>query len=109
VAFDACPLDHLPGRVRLSGCIGQRVGRLSGEGFGYRRNTSSQDLYYALGVSGAATFWVLPPLGVRAGLEVEAPLTRDSYFSVAPNGEKLEIFRPSPVAGAATVGLVLSP
>jgi hypothetical protein len=94
--------------VRLSGCAGQRVGRLLAEGFGYRRNASSAELYYALGVSAAALYRVAGPVGVRAGLELEAPLTRDSYFSVGSSGDRLEIFRPSPVVGAATLGVALS-
>jgi hypothetical protein len=108
VAFDACPLEHLLGQLRLSGCVGQRVGRMTAAGFGYQRNQSSQEPYYALGVSAAAAFWFAPPVGVRLGLDLEAPLTRDSYFSLGPAGERLQIFRPSPIAGALTVGIALS-
>lgn len=108
VALDACPLEHALGRLRLDGCLGQRVGRMTAEGFGYQRNTSSQELYYALGVSAAASFWFAAPVGVRLGLDLEAPLTRDSYFSFGPTGDRLEIFRPSPVVGALTVGVAFS-
>jgi hypothetical protein len=108
VAFDVCPLDHTLGRLLLSGCAGQRVGRMLADGFGYQRNTGSSGLYYALGVSAGASFLFAPPVGVRLGLDLEAPLTRDSYFSVGPTGERLEIFRPSPIVGALTVGLALS-
>ena len=108
IAFDACPLEHTLGRLRLSGCAGQRVGRVLADGFGYRRNASSAELYYALGISAGAVFWVARPVGVRLGLELEAPLTRDKYFSVGSGGERLEIFRPSPVVGAATVGVAFS-
>jgi hypothetical protein len=108
VALDACPLADSFGQVQLSGCVGQRVGRMTAAGFGYQRNASSQELYYALGVSAAASFWFGPRVGIRLGLDLEAPLTRDSYFSLGPTGDRLEIFRPSPIVGALTAGIGFS-
>lgn len=108
VALDACPLEHDAQKLRFVGCIGQRVGRLQAEGFGFHQSATSSELYYALGISGGAAFWFAPPVGLRVGLDLEAPLTRDAYFSVGPAGEHREIFRPSPIVGAATVGLALS-
>jgi hypothetical protein len=108
VALDACPLEHEVQKLRFVGCVAQRVGRMHAEGFGFHQSASSSELYYALGISAGAAFWFAPPVGVRVGLDVEAPLTRDAYFSVGAAGERREIFRPSPVVGAATVGLALS-
>ncbi len=108
VALDACPLEHEVQKLRFVGCVAQRVGRMRAEGFGFHQSATSSELYYALGISTGAAFWFAPPVGVRVGLDLEAPLTRDAYFSVGPTGERREIFRPSPIVGAATVGLALS-
>jgi hypothetical protein len=109
VALDACPLESDDGDFfRFSGCLVQRVGRMSAEGFGFRESASSAELYYTLGISGAAAFWFAPPFGLRVGVDLEAPLTRDAYFSIGSTGERHEIFRPSPVVGAATAGMVLA-
>jgi hypothetical protein len=108
VAFDACPFEREGDFLRFSACIGQRVGRMSAEGFGFKQSASSAELYYGLGASAAAVFWFARPVGLRVGLDLEAPLTRDAYFSIGPAGERREIFRPSPVVGAATAGIALA-
>jgi hypothetical protein len=108
VGLDACPLDHDAGRLRFAACAGQRVGSMHAEGFGFRQSASSSELYYALGASAGAAFWFAPPVGVRLGLDLEAPLTRNAYFSLGPSGERREIFRPSPIVGAVSAGLALS-
>jgi hypothetical protein len=107
VALDACPLEQESGKLRFSGCIGQRVGRLAADGFGFRHSTNSVELYYALGISAGASFWFAPPVGLRLGLDLEAPLTRNTYVSVGPAGERQEIFQPGPVVGAVTAGIGL--
>ncbi len=108
VGLELCPLEHVATRLRLLGCVGQRVGRVAARGFGFQETERSDELYYALGVSADAAFWFAPPLGVALELGAEAPLTRDSYFSRGPSGEQRRIFQASPVTGAATAGLVLA-
>jgi len=108
VGLDLCPVERAVGQLSLSGCVGQRVGRVAARGFGFQETDRSVELYYALGVSAGAAFWFAPPLGFALELGGEAPLTRDGYFSRGPNGERHRIFQASPLAGAATAGLLLA-
>jgi hypothetical protein len=108
VALELCPLDETSGQSSFFGCVGQRVGRVAARGFGFQETERSVELYYALGVSGGVAFWFARPLGVTLELGAEAPLTRDAYFSRGPNGEQRKIFQASPLAGAATAGLLLA-
>jgi hypothetical protein len=107
VALDLCPLEHDFPRVRLSGCLGQSVGWVRGEGFGYLHNSETGSLVYSLGVGASALLALAGPLGVSFGLGAALPLERDSYVSQAADGVTTEVFRSAPVTGMLAVGLAL--
>jgi hypothetical protein len=106
--LSACLLEAERGPMRLTGCVSQRVGRLGAAGFGFRATERASELYYSLGATLAGTWWFAAPLGLRLALEANAPLARNAYIALGPGGERRQIFRPSPVTGAALVGLALS-
>jgi hypothetical protein len=107
VALDVCPLEHGAGRLRLSGCVGQSVGWVRAEGFGYRKNENTGTLVYSLGVGASALIALAGPLGLEVGLGGAVPLERDTYVSYAENGATTEVFRAAPVTGMLAAGLAL--
>jgi len=107
VALDVCPLEQGAGRLRLTGCVGQSVGWVRGEGFGYRHNASTGTLVYSLGVGASVLIALAGPLGLNVGLSGALPLERDTYVSQAQNGATTEVFRPAPVTGMLAAGLAL--
>jgi len=107
VALDVCPLEHTAGRLRLSGCLGQSVGWVRGEGFGYRQNASTGTLIYSLGIGASALIALAGPLGLTVGVGGALPLERDTYVSRAENGATTEVFRAAAVTGMLAAGLAL--
>lgn len=107
VALDLCPLEHETQRVRFSGCLGQSVGWVHGEGFGYLHNETTGSLVYSLGVGASARVALAGPLGVDLGLGAAVPLEHDTYVSQAASGVTTEVFRSAPVTGMLGAGLSL--
>ena len=107
---EICPLGFGTSAVRVSGCLGQSVGRLSVSGFGFDENrdeAATLDLVLTGGLS--SWFAVAGPLGVRLGLAAGFPLSRNSYGYTTPNGSRLEFWQRGYVVGSGelAVGLEL--
>lgn len=101
VALDLCPLERDAGPLRFSGCLGQSVGWVSAEGFGYAENQAPSSLVYSLAVGAGALWFVAPPVAVSLGLTVAVPFARDSYVAKSASGDNIEVFH----SGAVTAGL----
>ncbi|HET9235382.1 MAG TPA: hypothetical protein VFP10_14710, partial [Candidatus Eisenbacteria bacterium] len=107
VAFELCPLQHRSSSWRLSGCIGQSIGRLSVTGFGFDENQEEAglDLVVTAGVS--SFFMLARPLGVVLGLGAGLPLSRNEYSAQTGEGERVEIWQRGYVVGTGEVGIGL--
>ena len=104
---EICPLAYATPSVRLSGCVGQSVGRLSVTGFGFDRNggeAAAADVVLTAGLS--SWFLVARPFGVRLGLGGGFPLSRNSYGYKTPGG-RLEIWQRGYVVGSGELGVGL--
>jgi hypothetical protein len=107
---EICPLGFGASAVRVSGCLGQSVGRLSVTGFGFDQNgveAASLDLVLTAGLS--SWFVIAGPFGVRLGLGAGFPLSRNSYGYRTPDGARLEFWQRGYVLGSGelAVGLEL--
>jgi len=106
---EICPLGFATTAVRVSGCLGQSIGRLSVTGFGFdenRQETSTLDLVLTAGLS--SWFAVAGPLGVRLGLAAGFPLSRNSYGWRTPSGSRQEFWRRGYVVGSGDVAVGLT-
>ena len=109
--FDAlleiCPLEHSTPALRISGCLGQSIGRLSVSGFDLDENEEDAglDMVVTVGVSG--WLFVARPFGVRLGLGAGLPLNRNSYFATAADGERVEVYKRGYIVGNGEVGVGL--
>lgn len=105
--FELCPLGHASPSVRLSGCIGQSVGRLSVSGFGFDENDEEPgvDLVVTAGVS--SFFLLAPPFGAFIGLGAGFPLSRNTYSARTAEGERIEVWQRGYVVGTAEAGVGL--
>jgi hypothetical protein len=108
VGLALCPLSLDSAPLRLDVCAGQRIGRLSAEGFGFERNREQARLSYALGARARGWLTLAGPLRVGLGAGGEVPLWRDQFVYSAANGQRPSLFRMSPVVGAAEALLGVS-
>jgi hypothetical protein len=104
--FELCPLAHETTSVRLSGCIGQSVGRLSVTGFGFDENDEEPglDLVVTAGVS--SFLMVARPFGVHLGLGAGFPLSRNAYSARTDEGA-VEVWQRGYVVGSGEIGVGL--
>jgi hypothetical protein len=106
-AFELCPLEHRGASVRVSGCVGQSIGRLTVTGIGFDENDEEPGLDFVLTLGGSSFFRVAGPFGVVLGLGVGFPLSRNSYSARTADGRRVEIWQRGYVVGSAEVGVGL--
>lgn len=84
-------------------CIGQKLGFVQVEGFGFDHDHQERRLSYALTAGGEGRLRLLAPVSLRAYLGGEVPVVRDRFTSGGRNASNL--FETSPIAVAAEIGL----
>jgi hypothetical protein len=89
------------GRVGLGPCVGLSAGRVSADGFGVRNPSSGAGAWLAPFVGGTAALVLHPRFALRFDLGVLVPALRP-IFEIDRLGR---VFRPSPVAGRAALGI----
>jgi hypothetical protein len=107
VALEVCPLEHEQGSLRLSGCLGQSIGWVSAQGFGYLENQAPSSLVYSLGLGAGALWFFAPPVALSLGLTAAVPLSRDAYVARAADGTSVEVFRSGVLSAGLAAGLVV--
>lgn len=102
-ALALCP--PLSGRPEqgLSACVGQKLGFVEANGYGFDHDRRERRLTYALTLGGEARLQLLAPVSLRGYLGGEVPVVRDRFTSGGRNASNL--FQPSPVAVTAEIGL----
>jgi len=104
-AFELCPLVHRGGALRLSGCLGQSIGRLTVSGIGFDENSEEPGLDFVLTAGASSFITVAGPLGLVLGLGLGVPLSRNSYSAKTADGERVEVWQRGWVVGSGEVGL----
>jgi hypothetical protein len=104
--FELCPLRHETDAVRLSGCVGQSVGRLSVTGVGFDENDDEPGLDLVVTAGLSSFLAVARPFGVYLGLGAGFPLSRNSY-SAATAGGSVEVWQRGYVVGTGEIGVGL--
>jgi hypothetical protein len=98
-----CPELASGGRTSLGVCIGQTLGWLSAEGYGFDRDAKQQRLQYSFTLAGEARLRLFSPVSLRGAAGVELPLVRDRFASAGRNAQ--ELFRPALLGISAQIGL----
>lgn len=98
-----CPPVVEGTRGGASICVGQKLGWLEAEGYGFDHNAREKRLTYALTAGGEGWLRLLGPVSLRGYLGAEVPVLRDEFASSGSNG--VTLFQQSPVAFAAELGL----
>jgi hypothetical protein len=98
-----CPSLHEGSIHAVSLCFGQKLGWLRVEGYGFDHGAREQRLTYALSVGAESTLRLVGPLAARGYLGAEIPVVRDRFAS--DGRAATELFRASPVALAAEIGV----
>lgn len=98
-----CPALHERPGMALSLCVGQKVGWLTVEGYGFDHDRQERRVNYALVAGGEGRLRLFAPISARAYLGAEVPLARDRFTSGGRGAT--ELFQPSPVALGGEIGL----
>lgn len=98
-----CPELASGGRTSLGVCIGQTLGWLSAEGYGFDRDAKQQRLQYSFTLAGEARLRLFSPVSLRGAAGVELPLVRDRFASAGRNAQ--ELFRPALLGISGQIGL----
>lgn len=107
VALDVCPIEKESAALRFSGCLGQSVGWVSAEGFGYSENQAPSSLVYSLGLGVGAVWFFAPPVGLSLGATAAVPFARDTYVARLASGRDVEVFSSGVVSAGLAAGLVV--
>jgi hypothetical protein len=93
--------------LTLGGCLGARAGVIRVSGFGFALAQDHERPTFAASLEGRVLRRLVGPLalGVSPGLLV--PFVRDRFFYNEQAGQKLEVFRMSPLVGTLEVTLGL--
>jgi hypothetical protein len=106
VGLSVCPpLVASAGRV-LSVCVGQKIGWLRVDGFGFDRDSNERRLLYALHLGAEVRQALFSVFSLRGALGAEVPLVRDRFVSLGR--DSADLFRPSIVALTAQIGVEAS-
>ena len=98
-----CPELQSGARGSVGVCVGQQVGWLTAEGYGFDHDAKQQRLQYAFSLAGEARLRLFSPVSLRGAGGVELPVTRDRFTSAGRNAQQL--FRPAPLGISAEIGL----
>ncbi len=98
-----CPALHERPDTALSLCVGQKLGWLTVEGYGFDRDQQDRRVGFALTAGGEGRLRLFAPISLRGYLGAEVPLIRDRFAS--SGGNATELFRPPPVAILGEIGL----
>jgi hypothetical protein len=101
--LSVCPSLVDGQRLDIGLCVGQQLGWLTAEGYGFDRDARQRRLSYALRAGGEAGLRLFSPVSLRAYLGAEVPLVRDHFSSGGRDAQ--ELFRPAPVGVEAEIGL----
>lgn len=100
-----CPIATTTHSLGVWACIAQRAGVVKAEGFGFDRNASPDDTLLAAEARTGATWTFASPWMLHASLGLVVPLVRLGFVYRNDPGELPTIYRMSPVAGVAAVGI----
>jgi hypothetical protein len=107
-ALFICALDLQWTLWRARACVGQRVGRLGTEGFGFDRNHDRSRFMANVGVRGQAGILLAELIWLDVGAGLEIPLTRDQFVFTRSDGSTGELFRMGAVIPTIGVAAGLS-
>lgn len=97
------------GSVLCSLWLGETVGALRAEAFGFDENSSSTRAYLAPFARGRVVQPVSSQLGLLLEARAEVPLTRASFVMESSDGGERSLFQSPGVSGMLGVGLIVGP
>jgi hypothetical protein len=103
VGLALCPALHDGPRLSLSLCLGQKVGWLNVEGYGFDHDHQERRLSFALSAGGEGRLRLFAPVSLRGYVGAEVPLARDRFTSGGRGS--VQLFEPTPVALLGEIGL----
>jgi hypothetical protein len=103
VGLALCPPLHQKLDHSFGLCVGQRVGWLVVQGYGFDQAARERRLTYALTLGGEGTLRLFGPVSARAYLGAEVPVVRDQFASAGRNASTL--FQPTFVGFAGEIGI----
>lgn len=107
--LDLCPLEVGRSGPRLWGCLSQRVGVVTSDGFGFsEENLRQSRAFYSAGLRLRGALKLDGPLELVGSIGAEVPVTRNRFSYLDGTGRHHQLFRMAPIFGSAELGLGLS-
>ncbi|MFO0759274.1 MAG: hypothetical protein U0359_22470 [Byssovorax sp.] len=103
--LSVCPLATSALGFELGACAGARVGAIHAGGFGFALTEERERPTVIGALEGRVRRRIIGPLALAIGPGLAIPFVRDRFFYSGPTGEKLEVFRMSPLAGTLEITL----
>jgi hypothetical protein len=103
VGLSLCPPLVVSRGRELAVCVGQKIGWLRVDGYGFDRDSRERRLTYALHFAAEGRQALFSVFSLRGALGAELPLVRDRFVSLGR--DSADLFRPSIVALAAQIGV----
>jgi hypothetical protein len=97
--LSACVIPVEQGVVRLSGCVGQRLGRARARGVELEQPRDTAEPFATLGVSGGITVMASGTLFVGARARIDAALLRYRFGYDDSAGDRVLLHEMSPLSG----------
>jgi hypothetical protein len=98
-----CPRLVEGQRSNLGLCIGEKLGWMKVEGYGFDQNVADGRLTFALSLGAEGRLQLWKALWLRGYLGGEIPIVRDRFTSGGHH--PVELFQPSPVALSGEIGI----
>jgi len=102
-----CPFRWEKGRLSYRACAGLEIGTIQSRGSGFAEDRADEALALHAFLPSRFELRLAGPLVASLGLSLIVPLVRTELSYGLPDGSKIAIFRPAPIAGATDLSLGL--
>ncbi len=106
IGLRVCPVATRAA-LRIQACVGQRIGWIQAQGFGFDEDRSEKRLFYTVSLLARAGVPIAGPLALQAGMGLDLPVTRDHFTYTRADGSRREIFRMAAVVVEGELGLAI--
>lgn len=86
-----CATHVWQARLESAWCLGQQLGWLEAQAFGYDVNRTSSALFYDLTFKMRTIWWATSAFGVQLGLGAGVPLVQDDYYATLREGTAVRL------------------
>jgi hypothetical protein len=104
-SLSVCPLALTIASTGFFACAGAHIGSLRAQGVDFDSSHQHEQLVFDVTAEALVRRTLFDPIFAAGGLGFVVPVVRDRFYAIDAAGTAHELFRASPVAGTAELGL----